>query len=74
MSPHDSDAARDSDPTEEDILRERNDALKEQARLEAAIRAALNELGVPGEGYPAPVANAHEILSNALLGHDIADA
>jgi len=32
----------------------------------AAIRAALDELGVPNEDYPAPVANAVEILSNAL--------
>lgn len=30
---------------------------------ENRIKAALNELGVPGEGYPAPVANAVEILS-----------
>jgi len=28
-----------------------------------AIRRVLNELGIPGEGYPAPVANAVEILT-----------
>jgi hypothetical protein len=28
------------------------------------IHDALNELGVPGPGYPAPVANAVEILSD----------
>jgi len=31
-----------------------------------AIEDALNELGVPGPGYPAPVANAVGILRNAL--------
>ena len=36
--------------------------------IEAAARAALNELGVPGEGYPAPVANAVDILTAALEG------
>lgn len=34
-----------------------------EARLRDAIQNALNELGVPGEGYLAPVANAHAILS-----------
>lgn len=34
--------------------------------LRAAIYRALNELGVPGDGYPAPVANAHRILSEAV--------
>lgn len=36
--------------------------------LEEALRVALDELGVPGVGYPAPVANAHKILSAALAG------
>ncbi len=31
------------------------------------IRAALNELGVPDENYPAPIANAVEHLRAALL-------
>lgn len=30
------------------------------------IRSALNELGVPQPGYPAPVANAVKILTEAL--------
>jgi hypothetical protein len=30
------------------------------------LRAALNELGVPGPGYPAPVANAVEHINAAL--------
>jgi hypothetical protein len=30
------------------------------------IRRALAELGVPGEGYPAPVANAIAILEETL--------
>jgi hypothetical protein len=34
--------------------------------LREAIRAALNELGVPGPGYPMPVANAVAILEAAL--------
>jgi hypothetical protein len=33
-----------------------------------AIRNALNELGVPGPKYPAPVTNAVEILGQALKG------
>jgi Zn finger protein HypA/HybF involved in hydrogenase expression len=31
-----------------------------------ACKAAANELGVPQPGYPAPVANAAKILSNAI--------
>jgi hypothetical protein len=38
----------------------------EREALREAIRAALNELGVPQPGYPAPVVNAVEILSAAL--------
>lgn len=34
--------------------------------LRDAIQRALNELGVPQPGYPAPVANVVEILGNAL--------
>jgi hypothetical protein len=33
-----------------------------------AIRRALNELGIPGEDYPAPVSNAAAILSWLLDG------
>lgn len=40
--------------------------MAENARLRAALRAAGNELGVPGEGYPAPVSNAAEIIRAAL--------
>lgn len=35
-------------------------------KLETAIEKALEELGVPGEGYPAPVTNAVEVLQKAL--------
>lgn len=38
----------------------------EVERLRFSIQRALNELGVPGEGYAAPVANAHQILKDAL--------
>jgi hypothetical protein len=31
-----------------------------------AIREAINELGVPQPEYPAPVANAYEILNKAI--------
>lgn len=36
-------------------------------RTRACIRHALNELGVPGPDYPAPVANAVAILEAALV-------
>ena len=32
----------------------------------AAMDGALRELGVPTDDYPAPVANAYEILAEAL--------
>jgi hypothetical protein len=38
------------------------------AKAEKAIRAARDELGVPDEGYPAPVASAWKILDAALRG------
>jgi hypothetical protein len=38
--------------------------------LRAALRGALDELGVPDEHYPAPVANAVTILSDALLADE----
>jgi len=31
-----------------------------------ALLGILNELGVPGEGYPAPVTNAYDYAKNAL--------
>ena len=34
--------------------------------LEQAIEAALHEIGVPGEGCPANIANAYKILEDAL--------
>ena len=38
------------------------ESLRELEEIEQKIKAALSELGVPGEGYPAPVANAVELL------------
>jgi hypothetical protein len=35
-------------------------------RMRRSIHAALSELGVPDESYPAPVANAVRILREAL--------
>lgn len=35
-------------------------------KLYSGIQAALKELGVPQPGYPAPVANAVEILKKAV--------
>ena len=40
----------------------------ERVALRTAITAALRELGVPTISYPAPVANAVEILEAALEG------
>ena len=37
-----------------------------QLALQLAIHEAMNHLGVPQPGYPAPVAVAHEILDSAL--------
>jgi hypothetical protein len=42
------------------------EAEAEVERLRAAVTAACNELGVPQPGYPAPVANAAQILTEAL--------
>jgi hypothetical protein len=39
----------------------------ETAVLHDAIVRAMAELGVPEPGYPAPVANAYQILSEALV-------
>jgi hypothetical protein len=36
------------------------------ARMREALRRAGNELGIPQPGYPAPVANAAEIIASAL--------
>jgi len=36
------------------------------AELEDAIAAAMNELGIPQDDYPAPVANAYEVLRVVL--------
>lgn len=35
-------------------------------RLASNVQAALKELGVPDDSYPAPVANAMEFLNTAL--------
>lgn len=44
----------------------RNLLTEEYAALEDAVWKALRELDVPTEDYPAPVANAIEILTEAL--------
>ena len=41
-------------------------AIRLMGRMADGIERALHELGVPGEGYPAPVANAVEILQTAF--------
>lgn len=41
---------------------------QEISDLRASMVAAMNELGIPSENYPAPVANAHRILHEALYG------
>lgn len=50
----------------ERVEAERDRDKQEMERLEEAIRRALDELGVPGEGYPAPVVEAVTILQAAL--------
>lgn len=39
-------------------------------RIRAGVYRALCELGVPQPGYPMPVANAHDILLEAMVGAD----
>lgn len=36
------------------------------AKARDAMRNAMNEIGVPQPGYPAPVGNAYDILSRCL--------
>jgi hypothetical protein len=48
-----------------DALRE---AEAENARLREALTIVMNELGVPGEDYPAPVTNAYSVARRALGG------
>ena len=45
------------------LMREAADTLDE---AEKALREIMDELGVPGDGYPQPVANAYEIARAAL--------
>jgi hypothetical protein len=47
-------------------LRAHADALEKLKVAEGAMHNAMNELGVPGDGYPAPVANAYDLLKAAL--------
>ena len=48
-------------------LMDENDRLQaENEHLRRAAQAALNELGVPTENYPAPIANAVAILRDGL--------
>lgn len=42
------------------------------AAYRGALRRIMHELGVPGEGYPAPIANAWYIADAALNGHRFA--
>ena len=39
---------------------------EENEMLKGFIQMALDELGVPNEGYPAPVSNAVDFLKQAL--------
>jgi hypothetical protein len=54
---------------EEELIETQNEAIaldRENIRLRDYIRMALDELGVPGPGYPAPVANAVDFLNTTL--------
>ncbi len=44
------------------------DLTKQRDALRKALDMVMHELGVPGEGYPAPVANAYRIAAQALAG------
>ena len=51
------------------LIREAHDYFRDRVGvLEAALREIKNELGVPDENYPAPVANAVDIADRALDG------
>lgn len=41
-------------------------AVRLLAKYRAALTGIMRELGIPGTGYPAPVANAYEIAKCAL--------
>jgi len=41
-------------------------AVRLLTKYRKAIRGAMNELGVPGPDYPAPAAEAYQILEDAL--------
>jgi hypothetical protein len=45
-------------------------AVKVLKKHRKAFRDIMNELGVPGDGYPAPVANAYRIAELTLDGGD----
>jgi len=36
-------------------------------KYRGALLGVMSELGIPGEGYPMPVANAYELAQNALM-------
>ncbi len=48
-------------------------AVRLLAEYRGAFQRIMNELGVPGPGYPAPVANAWEIAAKAILGPEALD-
>lgn len=50
----------------QNCAREHGEERQARARLGAALREIVNELGVPQPGYPMPVANAAEIARAAL--------
>jgi hypothetical protein len=41
-------------------------AVDREMRYRKALEDIIHELGVPGEGYPAPVANAYDAAAEAL--------
>lgn len=43
-------------------------AIRVMKKYRAALDAIMHELGVPGPGYPAPVANAYQIAKDAWVG------
>lgn len=59
-------ALEDSQSSAADYEHDVEQAEAEVERLRGYVRMALDELGVPGEGYPANIANAVDFLNECL--------
>jgi hypothetical protein len=55
--------SREANPVPNAVIRR---LLRDRLDLEKAIRKAMDNIGVPGDGYPAPIAYAYRILAKAV--------